>query len=274
MNQLRDGKTSWDDIGDLAAAAHSDADSAELVEEGRNKSPPTSISEDSTEEESLSDDDDNEDGGGDSEGIGALPHIVMLFCVVYTLLGVTEVVYLAVSTVKNASTISTQASPHSTFLERLNAYHSSASDGPSSPQAKALHWLELDPRMQQYSLERMEQRYALATLYYATNGDAWSKQGKYLDYGLHECRWLAQEQSHFADEPVCNQGRVLVRLDLSSNNLIGTVPVELELLSSLQKLDLSGNPRLTGIIPGRLCLLEDEMQLEVSADCESSVRCC
>eukprot|EP00797_Seminavis_robusta_P021446 Sro334_g119710.2 (458) ;mRNA; r:17899-19506 len=44
-----------------------------------------------------------------------------------------------------------------------------------TPQYQAYQWLTKDPNVESYSLDRLLQRFALACLYYSTNGDAWYK---------------------------------------------------------------------------------------------------
>jgi len=53
----------------------------------------------------------------------------------------------------------------------------------TTPAAMAMRWLEEDPRLDSYPLERREQRYALAVFYYATNGDTWYNNTGWLSYG-------------------------------------------------------------------------------------------
>jgi len=60
-----------------------------------------------------------------------------------------------------------------------------------SPQASAYRWLERDPYLEQYVGQefRLVQRYALATLYYALDGDNWLMRGGWMDYNISECEW-------------------------------------------------------------------------------------
>ena len=48
---------------------------------------------------------------------------------------------------------------------------------PSSPQHRAYHWMEQDPWLENFSPERLVQRFAMATFYYATNGEEWTLRG-------------------------------------------------------------------------------------------------
>jgi hypothetical protein len=58
-----------------------------------------------------------------------------------------------------------------TFKSFLPAYSlNMAQTNASSPQAKALAWLQNDS---DYELYRLNQRYALGVLYYSTNGESW-----------------------------------------------------------------------------------------------------
>jgi hypothetical protein len=82
----------------------------------------------------------------------------------------------------NAPTVPTMtAAPSSLvvnqFLTGLPPYSLElATTNTSSPQAKALEWLQEDPLYHEYiAVYRLNQRYALAVLYYSTNGTSWWK---------------------------------------------------------------------------------------------------
>ncbi len=96
---------------------------------------------------------------------------------------------------------------------------------PSTPQNNALKWLAGNANLDSYSDERKIQRYALATLYYSTNGDSWKNKNGWLGDG-DECGWWNHAENQF-----CVDGAV-VELDLFQNNLVGTIPAELALLST------------------------------------------
>ena len=106
----------------------------------------------------------------------------------------------------------------------------------STPQNKALAWLIANnTNLGSYSDKQKIQRYALATLYYSTGGDNWTSQRGWLSDD-DECRWY----NPVVSGDVCNTDGDLVTLDLSSNNLQGTLPAEISMLSdSLGKLLLA-----------------------------------
>lgn len=133
-----------------------------------------------------------------------------------------------------------------------------------SPQHRAFQWLAKNANLEAYSSERKLQRYALATLYYGTNGDEWSENLWWLS-DEDECTWYTKQS--FAGYPVCSIGafgdksKILMNLDLSFNNLRGTLPPEIGLLSGLTRVDFDGGPSgfLTGPLPseiGKLSLIE------------------
>jgi hypothetical protein len=95
----------------------------------------------------------------------------------------------------------------------------------STPQNKALNWLANNTNLNLYSNATKIQRYALATLFYSTNGTSWDKKDEWMS-NSNECLWYNGGSS------VCSNGSVDT-LSLSSNNLVGTIPNELALLSNL-----------------------------------------
>ena len=63
---------------------------------------------------------------------------------------------------------------------------------PNSPQALAYNWTLNDPSLAELEAWRVRQRFALASLYYATDGPHnWYKQDGWLNYSTHECDWHA-----------------------------------------------------------------------------------
>ena len=150
------------------------------------------------------------------------------------------------------------------LLESASTDYGAALRRFNSPQQRAFLWLLKDANLGNYSNDRKLQRYALATLYYSTNGDEWSENLYWLSEE-DECLWFTNQS--FAGYPVCeiSQGsdrrKALINLDLSFNNLKGTIPPEVGLLSGLLRVDLDGGPSgfLTGPLPselGRLNRLE------------------
>jgi hypothetical protein len=96
----------------------------------------------------------------------------------------------------------------------------------STPQNNALNWLaNNNTNLDTYSNVTKIQRYALATLFYSTNGISWGGKDEWMS-NTNECLWY---NSGFS---VCTNGSVDT-LSLESNNLIGTIPNELALLSNL-----------------------------------------
>jgi hypothetical protein len=97
----------------------------------------------------------------------------------------------------------------------------------SSPQNKALIWLSDNADINSYLNATKIQRYALATLFYSTNGANWSEKDEWMS-NEDECLWYNSGSS------VCTRGSVET-LSLWDNNLVGTIPNELALISNLGK---------------------------------------
>ena len=106
---------------------------------------------------------------------------------------------------------------------------------PTSPQSRAFAWLGSSANSNVSSQAQYLQRYALAVLYYASNGDGWINNNAWLS-SADECTW-------FSNAPdVCDSAGRYIAVDLAENNLQGTIPLELTALSiSLRQLSLFGN---------------------------------
>jgi hypothetical protein len=99
---------------------------------------------------------------------------------------------------------------------------------PSTPQNKAVNWLANNINFNKFSDKRKIQRYTLGVLYYSTNGTNWSNNNGWLT-DKNECNWW-----NGADGLFCDENGAIFELDLydgSGNNLVGTIPMELTLLS-------------------------------------------
>lgn len=94
----------------------------------------------------------------------------------------------------------------------------------STPQNKALNWLAGHADLDGYTDEEKIQRYVLATLYYSTSGENWKYNRAWMS-DSNECLWYSNYDSF------CSNGTV-TGLGLYHNNLNGTIPVELAILSN------------------------------------------
>ncbi|CAJ1962330.1 unnamed protein product [Cylindrotheca closterium] len=120
-----------------------------------------------------------------------------------------------------------------------------AIDDPSSAQSRALAWLTSDDSMDAFFVtEKLIQRWAMAVLYYSTNGEEWRTQDKWLT-NHDECEW------HTADPytSVCNDDGLVSSLHLRNNGLRGTLPDELTLLSNSLEFLYLNDGMLEGTIP-------------------------
>ena len=132
-----------------------------------------------------------------------------------------------------------------------------------SPQTKAVQWMKEDPNLEDYSEGRLVQRFALATLYYSTGGDDWYNVTNWLSTDIHECFWFAGSNPYMwgyggeedplyevssAMRPCRNMSNVFdeeggqyEHVWLGQNNLEGSIPQELYLLTSLRSISILGN---------------------------------
>jgi Leucine-rich repeat (LRR) protein len=153
------------------------------------------------------------------------------------------------------------------FVQSLPPYTKASLLNESSPQARALEWVRNNDTVPwrderndtSQLLSRELQRFALATLYFSTNGALWSASENWLNRTSSECEWkgccCGPECKQFEFDPspgefVGNESdsTVLTAIFMSENNLVGTLPREIWLLRNLQRLDLNGNT-ITASIP-------------------------
>lgn len=124
---------------------------------------------------------------------------------------------------------------------------------PDGPQAKAMEWFQKDLEEQNklqnssaYTSERMRQRYALATLYFAAEGDTWTQHTGWLTSD-HECNWYssAAEQPRYIEQgvtPCRSNSESISNLVLVNNNLTtDRIPEELYLMTDLRQFDMQMN---------------------------------
>ena len=116
---------------------------------------------------------------------------------------------------------------------------------PSSPQFRAVGWMSTYDSLDTVRFDSaFAQRYAMVVLYYSLFGEEWTNSEKWLDPGLHECDW--------SSGIICSDGsaeaRVLTALDATRNNLQGTIPAEIGVLTQMQALRIPKN-MVRGTIP-------------------------
>jgi Leucine-rich repeat (LRR) protein len=125
----------------------------------------------------------------------------------------------------------------------------------NSPQFKAARWIaDEDPK--QYFLDDevvLRSRYALAVFYFALGGKHWEHELSWMSRH-HACNWNENWQSSYGFMPVkvgvvCDEGtNNVTEIFLPANGLVGEIPPEIALLSSLRELDLYKND-VAGAIP-------------------------
>jgi Leucine-rich repeat (LRR) protein len=122
---------------------------------------------------------------------------------------------------------------------------------PTSPQFTAFEWLAANEDLASYSEDRIIQRYVLATFYFSTGGEQWLQNSFWVS-DEDECTWYTRASSS------CGEAGDFQRLELYFNNVQGSIPFDIGLLSnSLQVIDISGGPEraISGTLPTELGLV-------------------
>ena len=139
----------------------------------------------------------------------------------------------------------------SKFLAKLKPLLSSESltalNDPDMPQSRSFQWLLQRSNFEAWPFHRNVQRYAMATIYFATEGRSWSNGSTTWLTNASECMW--SQGSSTSD--ICDENGTLLILKQNENELKGKIPDEIGLLSALTVVDLSAN-QLTGTLPSKL----------------------
>ena len=120
-----------------------------------------------------------------------------------------------------------------------------------TPEEQALDWLiNEDPLNltveQNAGRRRLSQRFALLTLWFSTNGPEWTNKNFWLE-DQDECNWQGIDCD--SEKSVWSIG---AEESLQNNEVIGSIPADLALLTNCLSIDLGLNPGVGGTIPTSL----------------------
>ena len=99
-------------------------------------------------------------------------------------------------------------------------------------------------------------------------------------YDLTNLVELTLEEAGFGgtiSERIAQLNETLSQLDLSDNNFVGPLPVGLDALTALERLEQDGNPSLTGAVSVAVCGERGETQWDLKVllvDCTIACDCC
>jgi len=109
----------------------------------------------------------------------------------------------------------------------------------NTPQGKAFHWFLKSDDTNVCTYATIEQRYAMSTMYYSTEGDYWKENSGWLS-NTSECTWSLV---------TCNRdNNLLIELQMNENNMSGQIMPEFSVLSSLKEIHFYNNT-LSGLLP-------------------------
>jgi Leucine-rich repeat (LRR) protein len=152
------------------------------------------------------------------------------------------------------------------YLAAQNISDAKALRQPGTPQYQAAEWIAKYDALQ-YDIPdlgntntntypkpfRIIQRYILTVLYYATNSKGWTHTAEFLT-NVDECDWnnVITVPDYIVGEIAvgasCNQDLAVTSIFIPENQLVGSIPREIDHLTSLEMLGLQNN-QLSGSIP-------------------------
>lgn len=124
----------------------------------------------------------------------------------------------------------------------------------NDPQRQAFSWIVTLDGVDAIPKQRLVQMYALATLYYATDGTKWTKDNNWL-LDENECGWTGIRCSNSFTGPSNTVLESVTFIDLKGMGLQGNIPSEIGALESLENLWLHEN-KLNGQIPDTIINLK------------------
>ncbi|GKY92919.1 hypothetical protein MPSEU_000260900 [Mayamaea pseudoterrestris] len=147
------------------------------------------------------------------------------------------------------------------LLAPLAADSGSSMASAGSPQNQALVWQAGALNFDSLSEAELTQRYALATLFYSTAGEQWTDSSQWLS-DESECDWFSRSNAP------CNGAGNLIDLSLGFNQVGGSLPPEIGLLTRLRALALSGGTAvaLGGSLPSEIGSLTALTSLSLRAN--------
>jgi len=107
----------------------------------------------------------------------------------------------------------------------------------------SLEWLRTGKDVMDYTLDRLRQRYALAVFYCEFHGEDWL-EGELWVSDLHECDWYTM----IGVDPCSPNEEYQIIRNIYGQQLRGTLPPELSMISSLWQISLPDN-LISGTIP-------------------------
>jgi hypothetical protein len=133
-------------------------------------------------------------------------------------------------------------------------------DDPDTAQARAYRLLMESRSDWNIETDAMEiaQTYSLLVLFTSTSGSNWTQSTGWTSSALSKSSSVCGNKNQ--DIPwygvVCDDNQIITELALNDNNLVGTLPSEIQGLTALINLTLSNNT-IFGVIPSSIGLLTD-----------------